>query len=120
MQSNETLKDFYKRKESVEPPNLYQGVGHFNLFNLEPIPKGTTRPLPYQRRDYYKILLVKGDINFHYADKTASIKKQALVFTTHAFCPKNSTFLTYPSSTYQCFQTDCHPVFGIVGKAISD
>ena len=72
---------------------IFNGVGQFNLFHLEPLPKGTTRSIPYQRRDYYKILLVKGDINFHYADKIASIKKQALVFSN-------------PQVPYQCEHLD--------------
>ncbi len=91
MPNNETLADFYKRKNN--PQNLYKEVGHFNLFHLEPLPKDTTRSLPYRRRDYYKILLVIGDINFHYADKTASVKKQALVFSN-------------PQIPYQCEHLD--------------
>lgn len=52
MKKSESLEDFYKRKTNDTPQNLYQDVGHFNLFHLEPIPKGTKKTLPYQRRDY--------------------------------------------------------------------
>lgn len=93
MKKSESLEDFYKRKTNDTPQNLYQDVGHFNLFHLEPIPKGTTKSLPYQRRDYYKILLTIGNINFHYADKSTSIDKQALVFAN-------------PQIPYQCENLD--------------
>ncbi len=91
MKKSESLEDFYKRKDI--PKNLYQDVGHFNLFPLEPIPKGTKISLPYQRRDYYKILLTIGEVSFHYADKTTSIKNQALVFSN-------------PLIPYQCEHLD--------------
>lgn len=91
MKKSESLEDFYKRKNI--PQNLYQDVGHFNLFPLEPIPKGTKISLPYQRRDYYKILLTIGDVSFHYANKTTAIKKQALVFSN-------------PLIPYQCEHLD--------------
>ena len=93
MKNSESLEEFYKRKNNSTPPNLYQEVGHFNLFPLEPLPKGETRTLPYQRRDYYKILLTIGGVNFHYADKSTSIKKQALVFSN-------------PQIPYQCEHLD--------------
>jgi len=81
MGDSESIETFYKRKFGWSPNNFKTEIGHFNLFTLEPIPKGTTRPLPYRRRDYYKVMLVLGDIDFHYADKVVSVKRQALVFS---------------------------------------
>lgn len=81
MNKQESIEEFYKRKFGWLPNNFKNEIGHFNLFTLKPVPKGTSRPLPYRRRDYYKIMLVKGDIDFHYADKVVSINRQALVFS---------------------------------------
>ena len=55
--------------------------GNFNMFRLKPIPKNTKRSLPYRRRDFYKVMFVRGNIDFHYADRTVTIEKQALVFS---------------------------------------
>ena len=94
MKKSESIKDLSKKKYNSDPQNLYQDIGNFNLFHLEPIPKEIKRPiLPYRRRDYYKILLSIGDLNLHYADKTASIKKQALIFSN-------------PQIPYQCEHLD--------------
>jgi AraC family transcriptional regulator, transcriptional activator of pobA len=81
MQKTETLEDFYKRKATWIPENLRNEIGHFNLFRHEPVEPGKTKPLPYRRRDFYKIMLVEGDIEMHYADKVVSIEKQALFFS---------------------------------------
>ena len=93
MKNSGSLKKIIKRNNN-DSQNLYQDIGHFNLFHLEPIPKEITKPkLPYRRRDYYKILLSIGDLKLHYADKTASIKKQALIFSN-------------PQIPYQCEHLD--------------
>ena len=89
MTNTERLEDFYKRKFKEVPDDVIKKEGHFNLFRLEPIPKGTTRPVPYQRRDYYKVMLCKGGVHFHYADKLVAIKKQALVFSYS--CPESGS-----------------------------
>ena len=94
MKNIKSLKDINKGNNGSNSQNFFQDIGHFNLFHLEPIPKEITKPiLPYRRRDYYKILLSIGDLNLHYADKTASIKKQALIFSN-------------PQIPYQCEHLD--------------
>lgn len=137
MKNSESLEDFYKRKNRKVPQNLYQEVGHFNLFQLEPIPKGTTRSLPYQRRDYYKILLTIGEINLHYADKTTAIKKQALMFSNPQipyqcehldrikggyYCIFNHHFFQDFGSLnkYEVFQPQGNPVFELSDEQTSE
>lgn len=56
-------------------------IGHFNLFRLEPYVEGKPTNIPYKRRDFYKIMLVKGNSQVHFADKVVEIKKQALSFS---------------------------------------
>jgi AraC family transcriptional regulator, transcriptional activator of pobA len=81
MEKNESLEDFYKKQFDWMPDNLKNDIGHFNLFPLEPVEAGKTKPIPYKRRDFYKIILVIGDINMCYADKVIAIHQQALVFS---------------------------------------
>lgn len=81
MEKAESLEAFYKRKFDWIPDNIKNEIGHFNVFAHEPVEPGKTRPLPYKRRDFYKIMLVVGDIDMHYADRVISVKKQALFFS---------------------------------------
>ncbi|MBD0289073.1 MAG: helix-turn-helix transcriptional regulator, partial [Flavisolibacter sp.] len=55
--------------------------GHFNVFRLEPFVGANAKPVPYRRRDYFKIMLVIGNGKVHYADKVIEVQKQALTFS---------------------------------------
>ena len=89
MEKIESIEEFYKRKFDWMPDNIKNEIGHFNVFVHEPIEPGKTKTLPYKRRDFYKIMLVVGDIDMLYADKVISIEKQALFFSN-------------PQIPYQC------------------
>lgn len=75
------------------PDNIRNEIGHFNVFKLDPFVGTNARPVPYQRRDYYKIMLVVGNSRFHYADKVVEVEKQALSFSN-------------PQIPYKCEHTD--------------
>ncbi len=81
MDKMESLRDFYKGKFDWMPDNLRNEIGHFNVFRLEPYVDGKPTSIPYKRRDFYKIMLVKGRSEVHFADKVVAIKKQALSFS---------------------------------------
>lgn len=81
MDKAETLQDFYKRKFSEVPGTFTSEIGHFNLFRLEPYVDGRPTSIPYRRRDFYKIMFVKGQSEVHFADKSVAVKKQALSFS---------------------------------------
>jgi AraC-like DNA-binding protein len=81
MDKTETLEEFYKRKFDWIPDNLRKEIGHFNIFRLEPYVEGKPTKIPYRRRDFYKIMLVKGNSKVHYADKIVEVQKQALSFS---------------------------------------
>jgi AraC-like DNA-binding protein len=81
MNKVETIEDFYKRKFDWIPDNLKNEIGHFNVFSLEPFIGDKAQPVPYKRRDFYKIMLVMGNSKVHYADKVVEVKKQALSFS---------------------------------------
>lgn len=56
----ESLDQFYKNKSQWIPKSLQTEIGHFNIFKLQPYVAGQPTKIPYQRRDFYKIMLVKG------------------------------------------------------------
>ncbi len=80
MNSVESLEEFYKRKFDWIPENVRNDIGHFNMFDMRRF-KDPNATVPYRRRDFYKVILVKGNSRVHYADKVVEIKEQALCFS---------------------------------------
>ncbi len=81
MSKVETIEQFYKRKFNWVPDNLRNEIGHFNVFNLDPYVGVNAKPVPYSRRDFFKISLTIGNGKVHFADKIYEVKKQALTFS---------------------------------------
>jgi AraC family transcriptional regulator, transcriptional activator of pobA len=82
MNKVETIEEFYKRKFDWMPDNIRNGIGHFNVFRLDPFVGDKAQPVPYKRRDYFKIMLVTGNSKVHFADKVVEVQKQALSFSS--------------------------------------
>jgi len=80
MSKTETLQDFYTQKQISQPEGLYPGVGHFNVFRLEDCLQKEGSSITYSRRDYYKVLLIRGKNRYHYADKSIEISGSTLLF----------------------------------------
>ncbi len=81
MRKVETIEEFYKRKFNWVPENLHNGIGHFNVFRLDPYVGVNAKPVPYARRDFFKISLTVGSGKVHFADKIYEVKKQAMTFS---------------------------------------
>ena len=81
MDKPEKIEEFYQRKFNWLPDNFRKEMGHFNIFRLEPYVEGKPTKIPYRRRDFYKVMLVKGNSKVHYADQVVEIQKQALSFS---------------------------------------
>lgn len=81
MEKSESIKEFYKRKADTVPEGFTSEKGHFNLFHLEPPDEGKPTLVPYRRRDFYKIMLVKGQSKVHFADRVYEVKNQALSYS---------------------------------------
>ncbi len=75
----ETLSEFYKNKFDSQPEHSRLASGHFNVFRLEDCLNGS--PVKYRRRDFYKISLIRGNIRYHYADKSTEVAGTTLMFT---------------------------------------
>ncbi|MBZ4188708.1 helix-turn-helix domain-containing protein [Niabella beijingensis] len=66
------------------PPGIHKEIGHFNVFDLAATIREVKRRsvMPYSRRAYYKISLIRGRSTAEYADKVIEIEKNALLFAT--------------------------------------
>lgn len=90
--AHSSLEDFYremtaklgKNLEDIFPKGLHKDIGHFNVFDIAQTIERvkTTSEMPYNRRKYYKISLIRGNNRAEYADKVISIKQNALLFAT--------------------------------------
>lgn len=124
----ETLQDLYESKHDLVHKKFPDEPGRFNVFTLDPYVGEGARPTPYQRRDYYKIVLVEGNGKFMYADKEIEVQKQALVFsnpqipysweqrdriTSGCFCIFDQNFFHQYGhiQQYSLFQPDGNHVF---------
>lgn len=77
----ETIEELYQRYFNEVPERIHKEIGHFNVLKVQAPLQNTSKPLPFSRRDYYKIMLVKGNYKMHFTDGTIEIKKQALAFS---------------------------------------
>jgi len=87
-----SLHDFYRdlgfvnenELKAILPDGVDGEIGHFNVFNIATVRRKVkeTKVMPYNRRAYYKISLIKGHNLAEYADKTIEIKNDALLFAT--------------------------------------
>lgn len=84
MRTSETFKELYYRKLGQVPEGLNNGIGHFNVFKLEPFRGNQTKPLPYQKRDYYKVTVLQGESTIEFADRVVNVPEQALIFSNPA------------------------------------
>lgn len=59
-------------------------IGHFNVFDIEEVYRRCKdkSAMPYNRRMYYKISLIKGKNRVEYADKVVEIDQYGILFAT--------------------------------------
>jgi AraC family transcriptional activator of pobA len=80
-----SVEEFYQSISTLIPEGLSREIGHFNIFRNEDLRSKDTNKkpvMPYNRRAYYKIGLIKGRNIAEYADKVIEIEKNALIFAT--------------------------------------
>ncbi|GAB4054869.1 helix-turn-helix domain-containing protein [Spirosoma litoris] len=87
-----SLDEFYKEITPAEggslssllPDGIHKEIGHFNIFSIADLMAANKgKPfMPYNRRAYYKISLIRGRNRAEYADKVIDIEKNALLFAT--------------------------------------
>ncbi len=79
-----TIEDFYQQTSSIIPEGINKEIGHFNVFRIDDMIAQTKKKgiMPYNRRAYYKISMIRGRNKAEYADKVIHIEKNALLFAT--------------------------------------
>jgi AraC family transcriptional activator of pobA len=112
MEKPESLADFYKNKFDWMPDNFKNEMGHFNVFPLEPFVGEKAQPIPYKRRDFYKISLAKGNSKVYFADQVVEVKKQALCFSNPQIPYKWEHLEEYRSGYFCIFNTHFFHQFG--------
>lgn len=113
-----TIEEFYRQTANIIPEGINKEIGHFNVFNIEDIVAGMKKhaPMPYNRRAYYKISLIRGNNKAEYADRVINIEKNALLFATPKI-PYNYVPQDDNQSGFFCIFTDeflIHAKSGVV------
>ncbi|GGB24329.1 helix-turn-helix domain-containing protein [Puia dinghuensis] len=92
--ATQTLEEFYR--SSLCSPKQTDAGHHFNVADIaERLQSGQLYPT-YIRRDFYKIMLFRGDAQFHFGDETIAISGDSLLFFnprvpyTYASLPANA------------------------------
>lgn len=143
---NKSLDDFYNEFATITgidvnnllPPGIHKDIGHFNVFDLSETIRQVKQkqPMPYNRRAYYKISLIRGRNKAEYADKVIQVEKNALLFASPmvpyhwipeaedqsgSFCVFNDAFLVKNKSgialdELPIFKSGGYPVFEITDE----
>ncbi|HEV3326087.1 MAG TPA: helix-turn-helix transcriptional regulator [Puia sp.] len=110
-----TLEEFYQQISTLGedergyllPDGITREIGHFNVFKVDELMERTgTKPvMPYNRRAYYKISLIRGRNRAEYADRVIDIQENALLFATPKV-PYNYIPLDLNQAGYFCIFTD--------------
>jgi AraC-like DNA-binding protein len=137
MNKVESIEEFYKAKFDWMPDNIRKEIGHFNVFKLETFVPGKPTSIPYKRRDYFKVMLVIGNSQVHYADKVIEVQKQALSFSnpqipykwehldnirSGVYCIFNQHFFHQYGNPgqYSVFQPDGNHVFELTDEQVNE
>ncbi|WP_026998060.1 helix-turn-helix domain-containing protein [Flectobacillus major] len=100
-----TLEDLYKSRLNFVPENLKNDIGHFNVFRVEDFIGNSRKPIPYSRKDYYKISLVIGQNHYHYADKSVEVQQAGISFA-NPMIPYKLERIGEQQSGYFCVFTE--------------
>lgn len=87
-----SLEEFYSQAvkftgkdiDTLLPAGIQKDIGHFNVFDIAETLREVKRKnqMPYNRRAYYKISLIRGKNRVEFADKVIEIRKNALLFAS--------------------------------------
>src|SRR6202012_2730438 len=137
-----TLEEFYQQTTNLIPAGINKEIGHFNVFKIDDFIHTAAKKgvMPYNRRAYYKISMIRGHNKAEYADKVINIEKNALLFATPKipynyvpqdenqsgyFCIFTSEFLVQSKSgvvldDLPIFQPGGYPIFQITDQEVAD
>ncbi|SKA44398.1 Helix-turn-helix domain-containing protein [Chitinophaga eiseniae] len=100
-----SLEAFYRDKFGSLTEDLQKNIGQFNVFRIEDrVRTGATSPT-FVRRDFFKIMLFRGDNIFHYGDQSVPVSGNTLLFF-HPQAPYTYEPLKPGTSGYFCVFRD--------------
>lgn len=105
MEKTQTLEEFYRAKHIQVPGGLEKEIGHFNVFNAAEFVGSNAKPLPYSRKEFYKIALVSGRNRYNFADKVIEVEEYALMFANPQV-PYQCEHLSEEQGGYFCIFTE--------------
>jgi AraC-like DNA-binding protein len=105
MEKIQTLEEFYQAKHLPQPGGIEKEIGHFNVFNAAEFVGREAKPLPYSRKDFYKISLVSGHNRYYFADKVIEVEEYALMFANPQV-PYQCEHLSEKQGGYFCIFTE--------------
>ncbi|WP_343692100.1 helix-turn-helix transcriptional regulator [Chitinophaga sp.] len=113
MEKTESLEEFYRDKMGILPSEIFRKTGHFNVFTMEDYTGPMAPyPMPYSRKDYYKIALIRGAHLVEYADNSYTVHRNMLMFANpqipYNWTPQN----TQPVGAFCVFTEDYMKGFG--------
>jgi hypothetical protein len=116
-----SLEDFYKQVSNLVPEGISREIGHFNVFKTDELYERIKKKpeMPYNRRAYYKISLIKGHNRAEYADKVIEIERTALLFATPKI-PYHYVPYDTDQAGYFCIFTDEFLVQSKSGVVLDD
>jgi AraC-like DNA-binding protein len=136
MEKTLTIQDFYQHKLNWMPDNLKKEIGHFNVFRLDDFTGAFAKPIPYSRKDYFKISLIIGKNLVHYADKTIEMNQPAMLFAnpqipynwepleeeqTGFFCIFTESFFNHYGNIkeYPVFKPGGNPIYFLTDEQVA-
>ncbi len=100
-----TIEEFYRTKLNFMPDTLKKELGHFNVFRIDECVCNCNKSVPYSRKDYFKISLLKGKNRIHFADRIVESDRYALLFA-NPMIPYNWEPVEEKQSGYFCIFTE--------------
>ncbi|WP_316825433.1 helix-turn-helix transcriptional regulator [Pedobacter miscanthi] len=132
VKTTESIEEFYRHKLPGHSNDLTMNTGQFNVFRVEEQLKALRTSPNFIRRDFFKIMLLKGNSIFHYGDRSIEVGGNTLMFfnphvpytyepmsqdTTGYFCVFRDGFfrenLRINLGDLPLFSSANHPVFAL-------
>ncbi len=117
------IEQFYE-KSAIE---FIHDLGNFSVTTVDDLSTCVMQPIPYTRKNFYKINLMQGRYKIHYSDKTYTVQKRAILFASpripYSWLPQDGKHsgvycIFAPEFFHQFGDLDNYEVFGYEGDHV--
>lgn len=117
MTKPETIEEFYANRPFLKSADLTENQNHFNIFEINKEQQlKDNAAVSFGRKNYFKICLISGNSNIHYADKSFEIMEHGLLFA-HPLIPYDWEAISGQQTGYSCiFDESFTEGFGNIKK----